>query len=168
MHLELLQLSDWGLANVHVTTNPVGGVSVKKKVKLNEQMLGFMDAEAAKSLEAARYATSPAIRWLPLLCATSGAHVGEMAQPRREDVIVVGTPQGMAHHCYPLRENGRQLHWHPLPCSHTRLAQVTTGPNAAVLQAETADRREAEAARKAVLQAERERHKRIMGLEPDA
>jgi hypothetical protein len=39
--------------------------------------------------------------------------------------------------------------------------------NAAVLQAETVARREAEAARKAALRAERERHKRFMGLGPE-
>ncbi|MGA4554657.1 site-specific integrase [Methylorubrum aminovorans] len=78
----------WGVANVHVTINPADGVSVKRKAKLNERMLGFTDAEAAKILEAARHSTSPVIRWLPLLCATSGARVGEMAQLRREDVIV--------------------------------------------------------------------------------
>lgn len=79
----------FGLANVHVTTNPVNGVSVRRKAKLNERMLGFTDREAATILEAARHSNSPAIRWLPLLCAASGARVGEMAQLRREDVFVV-------------------------------------------------------------------------------
>lgn len=51
-------------------------------------MLGFTDAEAAKILEAACYSTNPAILWPPLLCATSGARMGEMAQLRREGVIV--------------------------------------------------------------------------------
>lgn len=73
---------------MHITTNPVDGVSLRRKVKPNERMLGFTDAEAAKILEAACYSTNSAILWPPLLCATSGARLGEMAQLRGEGLIV--------------------------------------------------------------------------------
>src|SRR4051794_35803423 len=46
--------------------------------------------------------------------------------PRREPL---GTAEGMACYCHPLRENRLQFHGRPLPCRHARLAQAITGPN---------------------------------------
>ncbi|ACA15983.1 integrase family protein [Methylobacterium sp. 4-46] len=78
----------WGVENVRVRSNPATGVAVRQKMQAGEQMLGFDDGEAAAILQAAAKETRPYIRWLPLLCAASGARVGEMAQLRAEDVIV--------------------------------------------------------------------------------
>ncbi|WFT81093.1 tyrosine-type recombinase/integrase [Methylobacterium sp. CB376] len=78
----------WGVENVRVASNPATGVAVRYKKQAGERMLGFDDTEAAAILDAAAKETRPAYRWLPLLCAASGARVGEMAQLRAEDVIV--------------------------------------------------------------------------------
>ena len=78
---------EWGVKNVRVSSNPAAGVAVAFKVRLQDRMQGFDDAEAAAILNAAARENRPAIRWLPLLCATTGARVGEMAQLRGEDVI---------------------------------------------------------------------------------
>ncbi|WP_460273932.1 DUF6538 domain-containing protein [Celeribacter sp. ULVN23_4] len=77
--------------------NPAAEVTVKvpPKKKLREQ--GFTDAEAAQILKAARcdpatlgrrtpYNKS-AIRWVPWLCAYSGARVTEIAQLHKEDFL---------------------------------------------------------------------------------
>src|SRR3954468_6045019 len=46
--------------------------------------------------------------------------------PRREPL---GTAEGMACYCHPLRENRLQFHGRPLPRRHARLAQAITGPS---------------------------------------
>ena len=61
-------------------------------------MLGFTDEEARTILQAAEKETRPVTRWLPLLCAASGARVGEMAQLRSEDVIVQDGIPCLAHY----------------------------------------------------------------------
>ena len=78
----------WGVNNVRIASNPATGVAVLHRKRAEERMLGFTDAEAATILQAASKETRPITRWLPLLCAASGAHVGEMAQLRAEDIIV--------------------------------------------------------------------------------
>jgi len=78
----------WGVNNVRVASNPTTGVAVLHRKRTDERMLGFTDEEARTILQAAEKENRPAIRWLPLLCAASGARVGEMAQLRSEDVIV--------------------------------------------------------------------------------
>lgn len=84
---------EWGAENVRIASNPATGVSVDHKVRSQDRMRGFTDDEAAAILKAASQETRPAIRWLPLLCASSGARVGEMAQLRRSDVFEKnGTP----------------------------------------------------------------------------
>ena len=78
----------WGVNNVRVASNPSAGVAVLHRKRADERMLGFTDEEARTILQAAEKETRPVTRWLPLLCAASGARVGEMAQLRSEDVIV--------------------------------------------------------------------------------
>jgi integrase len=78
---------EWGVRNVRVASNPVTGVSVAHKKRAGEQMQGFTDAEAQAILSAAAKEGQPHLRWIPLLCAASGARVGEIAQLRAEDVI---------------------------------------------------------------------------------
>jgi integrase len=51
-----------------------------------ERMEGFDDQQAAAILSAAEEARSPVYRWIPLLCALSGARVAEIAQLRGGDV----------------------------------------------------------------------------------
>ena len=78
----------WGLNNERITSNPVIGVAVDYATRLEDDMQGFSDEEARLILmAAANEAHRPAIHWIPLLCATSGARVGEIAQLRAEDII---------------------------------------------------------------------------------
>jgi integrase len=74
--------------------NPASGVTIRigKRPMLRDK--GFTETEAKAILEAAltheRGSESPrttaAKRWVPWLCAFTGARVGELAQLRREDV----------------------------------------------------------------------------------
>jgi hypothetical protein len=87
----------FGLAvlNRKLASNPAPGLTIKigKKQRLREK--GFVETEAQAILSAAlHYAPGPrehartaaAKRWVPWLCAFSGARVGEMAQLRRQDI----------------------------------------------------------------------------------
>lgn len=76
----------WGVDNEYLPSNPAFGVSVRRKEKAGDRMLGFSRDEAATILKAAGAATSPVYRWVPLLCAQSGARVGEVCQLRVEDI----------------------------------------------------------------------------------
>jgi integrase len=49
-------------------------------------MLCFTKSDAASILQAAARATSPVYRWVPLLCAASGARVSEVCQLRSQDI----------------------------------------------------------------------------------
>lgn len=84
----------WGVANRLLSENPATGITVKraKAVKLREK--GFTDEEAVAILKAAynhqrgqeRPKTFAARRWVPWLCAYTGARVGEVAQLRKQDI----------------------------------------------------------------------------------
>jgi integrase len=85
----------WAEKNKLITSNPVAGVSVRvpRRVRTREER-GFTDAEAKIVLTAATAINwqahgsfkAFACRWLPWLCAYTGARIGEMAQLRRDDV----------------------------------------------------------------------------------
>ena len=77
----------WGVDNELLASNPAAGVSVKRSRKSGEKMLGFEKDEAATILRAASKATNPIHRWVPLLCAQSGAPVSEVCQLRKEDIV---------------------------------------------------------------------------------
>ena len=76
----------WGVENELLPANPAAGISVRHRKKAGERMLGFDKEEAATILRAAAQASSPVHRWVPLLCAQSGARVSEVCQLRGEDV----------------------------------------------------------------------------------
>lgn len=85
----------WGARNHKLRSNPAQGVTLKIGKKVRERGKGFTDDEAAAILKAAlRYSgaaqehakTAAAKRWLPWLCAYSGARIGEVAQLRRDDI----------------------------------------------------------------------------------
>lgn len=77
-----------------ITTNPASGINVRapKAVKLRERDL--TDDEASTILRAALGAQPPKLdskhalarRWVPWLCAYTGARVGEMTQLRAKDI----------------------------------------------------------------------------------
>jgi integrase len=85
----------WAVTNRRLPDNPAAGVTLKvgKRVKLRSK--GFSEPEARAILTAAlRYQagrgeqprTVSAKRWVPWLCAYTGARVGEMAQLRKQDL----------------------------------------------------------------------------------
>jgi site-specific recombinase XerD len=85
----------WAVNNGLVKDNPAAGLKViaPKKTRMREP--GFTDEEARKLLQHARdfkpsAGISPkmavAKRWIPSLCAYSGARVGEIVQLRKQDV----------------------------------------------------------------------------------
>lgn len=85
----------WGENNLRIAENPVCKVVlvVPKKPRLREDA-GFTDAEARiilsaslKALDDTRYIQRAfARRWVPWICAYTGARVGEITQMRAEDV----------------------------------------------------------------------------------
>jgi integrase len=76
----------WAADNELLRENPAARVAVKRAKKPGERMLGFTKEEAATILLAASQQTSPVYRWVPLLCAASGARVAEVCQLRAEDI----------------------------------------------------------------------------------
>ncbi len=86
---------EWAVVNRRISENPAKGVTIKlgKPAKLRSK--GFTDAEAAAILSAAlrhvgggeQPQTRAAKRWVPWLCAYTGARVGEIAQLRKQDLI---------------------------------------------------------------------------------
>lgn len=76
----------WGVENELCPTNPADKVSVRRASRAGEEMRGFSASEARTILAAAAIAKDDACRWVPRLCAQSGARVGEVCQLRAEDI----------------------------------------------------------------------------------
>lgn len=84
----------WAVVNRKLAANPAASVTVRvgKAPKLRSK--GFTEGEAKKLLFAAfaytpgaeRACTAAAKRWVPWLCAFTGARVGEIGQLRKQDV----------------------------------------------------------------------------------
>ncbi|WP_352461274.1 DUF6538 domain-containing protein [Mesorhizobium sp. M0113] len=89
-----------GVAKFRIERKPVSAVRVKVPKRVLERSKGYTDDEAARVLKAALEAldapgnTSPVnrlvYRWLPWICAYTGARGGEIAQLRKEDFTVEG------------------------------------------------------------------------------
>lgn len=90
----LKAIFDWAAVNRRMASNPAAGVTLRlgKPAKLRSK--GFTDGEASAILKATlqvgegreRPETRAAKRWVPWICAYSGARVGEIAQIRKCDV----------------------------------------------------------------------------------
>jgi integrase len=84
----------WAKVNGKIAANPAEGVTIKLGRPRRVRSKGFTDSEAFSILRAAarlkpgneRPETFAAKRWVPWLCAYTGARVGELAQLRKEDV----------------------------------------------------------------------------------
>lgn len=85
----------WGADNLDIAQNPFAGVKVRLAKKVVTRERGFQLDEAEAVLKAARsYSGSSkehaemtaAKRWVPFLCAYTGARVAELTQLRAEDV----------------------------------------------------------------------------------
>jgi integrase len=85
---------DWAVANRKMSSNPATDVTLKLGKERRTRIKGFTDTEAATILRHARDhkrgkerpTTFAAKRWVPWLCAYTGARVGEVAQLRKQDV----------------------------------------------------------------------------------
>ena len=77
-----------GIAHGLVAENPFAGLSPPKAKKRKREVRPFTRAEAAEILQAAR-SEHGAIRWLPWVCAFTGARLGEVCQSVKEDVAMV-------------------------------------------------------------------------------
>ena len=88
----------WGVANRRLPTNPATGLSVRVPKKIKNRGKGFTPDEARAILRAASSAPNKRIsahyqrarRWIPWVCAYTGARVGEISQLRGCDVFRVG------------------------------------------------------------------------------
>jgi integrase len=76
----------WAVDNRRLSSNPAERIGVDVKSKAGESKRSFSDEEAATVLKAALKETDPVRRWVPWLCAYSGARVAEVCQLRRQDV----------------------------------------------------------------------------------
>ena len=85
----------WAVKNRKLPSNPAAGISIAIAAKVRTRAKGFTDVEAAAILKhalqykpsKAEFArTAAAKRWVPWLCAYTGARVGEMVQLRKEDI----------------------------------------------------------------------------------
>lgn len=84
----------WAVMNRRMHSNPAEGLTIKVGKSRKLRSKGFYDQEASAILKHARNSAagrvapklSLAKRWVPWLCAFTGARVGEMLQLRKEDV----------------------------------------------------------------------------------
>ena len=77
-----------GIAHGLVAENPFAGLSPPKAKKRKREVRPFTREEAAKILQAAR-SERGVLRWLPWVCACTGARLGEVCQSVKEDVLMV-------------------------------------------------------------------------------
>jgi integrase len=84
----------WAVVNEKMLSNPAEGVTIKLGRPRRLRSKGFTKDEAAAILATAyalkqggeRSRTFAAKRWVPWLCAYTGARVGEIAQLRKQDI----------------------------------------------------------------------------------
>jgi integrase len=90
----LRAVCQWAVDNGKIAINPVAGVKVRSPKKPKTRPKGYTDIEAHMILATTQITPPPRVsaaycvarRWVPWLCAFTGARVGEIAQLRREDV----------------------------------------------------------------------------------
>lgn len=90
----LKTLFGWAVTNRRLVSNPALGITIKLGKRRVTRAKGFTDDEAQALLKAAdaltrgneQPKTFDAKRWIPWLCAYTGARVGELCQLRKQDV----------------------------------------------------------------------------------
>jgi integrase len=80
----------WGVDNRKLAANPAARIVIDVRSKMTERIRGFTDEEAALILRHAAREKDPVRRWVPLLCAYSGARLSEVCQLRVKDVFQQG------------------------------------------------------------------------------
>lgn len=79
----------WAVDNRRLPSNPAERVTIDVKVKSAESKRSFTDEEAAIVLRAALQEKDPARRWVPWLCAYSGARLAEVCQLRVKGILQI-------------------------------------------------------------------------------
>jgi hypothetical protein len=79
----------WAVDNDRLSTNPATRVLIDVKSKPSESIRSFSEDEATVVLKAARSERKAALRWVPWLCAYTGARVAEICQLRAEDILQI-------------------------------------------------------------------------------
>jgi len=69
-----------------LSVNPARGASGRHKSQRSNRR-GYTDEEAALILRATHQETNPVLRFIPVLCAYSGARLSEVCQLRKEDIF---------------------------------------------------------------------------------
>lgn len=83
----LRSIMQWGKLNRRLSDNPAEDVTMDVKRKAADRgVRSFTEDEATIILKAALGETNSVLRWVPWLCAYSGARVSEVCQLRVEDV----------------------------------------------------------------------------------
>jgi integrase len=82
----LRAILQWGVDNRKLPSNPAARIQIDVRKKITESIRGFTEEEAARILHRAAEASDPLWRWIPLICAYSGARLSEVCQPRKQDV----------------------------------------------------------------------------------
>jgi integrase len=77
----------WAVDNRRLSANPAERLMINVKVKSGESRRSFTEAEATIVLRAALKEVDPVRRWVPWLCAFSGARVSEVCQVRAQDIV---------------------------------------------------------------------------------
>ena len=77
----------WAVDNRRINQNPAERITIDIKGKLADRKRGYSEDEAWKVLNAAQKERDHLRRWVPWLCAFSGARVSEVCQVRAEDLV---------------------------------------------------------------------------------
>ncbi|WP_161850782.1 site-specific integrase [Bradyrhizobium sp. CCBAU 051011] len=76
----------WAVDNRKLDMNPAARISIDLKSRPSEKRRGYTDDEARVILRAARTEREAHKRWVPWVCAYTGARIAEVCQLRSEDV----------------------------------------------------------------------------------
>jgi integrase len=79
----------WAVDNRRLPSNPAVRVTIDVKIKTAESKRSFTDEEAAIVLRAALRERDPVRRWVPWLCAYSGARLAAVCQLRVQDILQI-------------------------------------------------------------------------------
>jgi len=76
----------WAVDNRKLDTNPGARINIDLKSRSTEKRRGYTDEEAKIVLRAARTSDEAHKRWVPWVCAYTGARIAEICQLRSEDI----------------------------------------------------------------------------------
>jgi integrase len=76
----------WAVDNRKLEINPAARINIDLKARSSEKRRGYSDEEAKTILNAARLEKEAHKRWVPWVCAYTGARISEICQLRSEDI----------------------------------------------------------------------------------